>query len=126
MQKGWQWSSLVSSTPVETIKKEYFCRPRGLARQNRSTEYALIDERKTARFSVNRIEVKDRYVKESGTFYIAIVTQGSGALVINNRKHSVKKGSRFFVPYQTGAVAFESESRMEIIATFSSEAWSNS
>ncbi len=109
-------------TPVETIKKDYFCIPRVLARQNRSTEYALIDVRKTECFSVNRIEVKDRYVKESGTFYIAIVARGSGTLVINNRKHAVKEGSRFFIPCRTGAVAFESESRMEIIATFPPEA----
>ena len=89
--------------------------------QNQSTEYALIDEQKTPCFSVNRIDVRDSYVKESDTFYIGIVSKGSGRIVTGDETYPVKEGSKFFVPYQTGPVTFESESGMEIIATFPPE-----
>jgi len=105
-------------TPVETIKERFFCEPRVLERQNKSTEYALIDEHKTSCFSVNRIDVRDNYAKESETFYIGIVSKGSGTIVTGDQKYPVNEGSKFFVPYQTGPVAFESENGMEITATF--------
>jgi len=86
--------------------------------QNQSTEYALIDAQRTPCFSVNRIEVKQNYVKESETFYIGIVSKGTGTIVIGKNRFPVSEGVKFFIPYQTGAVAFESEGGMEIIATF--------
>jgi mannose-6-phosphate isomerase len=65
-------------TPVRAIKDHYFCEPRILASQNRSTEYALIDQQNTLCFSVNRIIVKDSYLREADSFYIGIVSKGSG------------------------------------------------
>jgi len=106
------------ATPVETITNQFFCEPRALETQNQSTEYALIDKQKTPCFSVNRIDVKDAYVKEANTFYIGIVSKGFGTLVAGNETYAVNKGSKFFVPYQTGPVTFASEIGMEIIATF--------
>ncbi len=103
------------------IKKRFFCEPRLLDRQNQSIESSLVDEKKTACFRVNRIDVRDRYVKNADSFYIGIVSKGSGTLVIGGETWPVKEGAKFFVPYQTGPVAFESESGMEIIATFPPE-----
>jgi len=80
-----------------------------LETQNKSTEYALIDKSKTPCFSVNRIDVKDRYIKESDSFYIGIVTKGCGTIMINGKVWPVVEGSKFFVPYQTELVTFESE-----------------
>ena len=108
-------------TPVETIKERFFCEPRALETQNQSTEYALIDEQKILCFSVNRIDVKDCYVKEADTFYIGIVSKGSGTIVTGDETYPVNEGSKFFVPYQTGPVIFESEIGMEITATFPPE-----
>jgi len=107
--------------PVETIKERFFCEPRALETQNQSTEYALIDEQKTLCFSVNRIDVKDYYVKEADTFYVGIVSKGAGTLVTGGETCPVNEGSKFFVPYQTGPVTFQSESGMEITATFPPE-----
>ncbi len=107
-----------SPTPVETIRANNFCEPRVVETQNHSTEYTLIDKHNTSCFSVNRIDVRDRYVKESETFYIGIVSKGSGSLVTGDQTYPVSEGSKFFIPYQTGSVTFESESGMEIIATF--------
>lgn len=109
------------STSVENIKERFFCEPCILETQNQSTEHTLIDEHKTPCFSVNRINIKDNYVKESGKFYIGIVTKGSGAIVVGSETYSVMEGSRFFVPFQTGPVTFETENGMEIITTFPPE-----
>ncbi|MCP4613951.1 MAG: mannose-6-phosphate isomerase [Planctomycetes bacterium] len=108
-------------TPVETIKERFFCEPRALETQNQSIEYALINEQKTICFSVNRIDVKDCYVKEADTFYIGIVSKGSGTIASGDETYPVNEGSKFFVPYQTGPVTFASEIGMEITATFPPE-----
>lgn len=106
------------STPVESIRKDFFCEPRAVNKQNLSTEYSLIDDNKTSCFSVNPIDIKDSFIKESESFYIGIVSKGSGTIEIDKQKYQVKEGVKFFIPYQTGLVRFESESGMEIIAVF--------
>jgi len=103
---------------VEQIKERFFCEPRLLAVQNQSAEYALIDKHNTPCFSVNRIYVKDSYVKESETFYTGIVSIGSGNIITGNEMYPVTEGSKFFIPYQTDSLRFESDGAMEIIATF--------
>lgn len=105
-------------TPIESIKNTYFCEPRILKKQNQSLEYILIDAEKTPCFSVNRIEVRDSYVKESDSFYIGIITKGSGTIIIDQQSYPVKEGMKFFIPHQTGSVQYASESSMEIITTF--------
>lgn len=64
---------------VEHIKERFFCKPHVLETRQRSTEYVLIDEHNTPCFSVNRIDLRDSFVKASKTFYIGIVTKGSVA-----------------------------------------------
>ncbi len=105
-------------SPVASLKESYFCEPRVLTRQNQSTEYSLIDENNTHCFSVNRIDVRDCFVKESESFYIGIVTKGSGTIVTGEQTCPVEEGAKFFVPYQSGPLTFESGTNMEIITTF--------
>lgn len=105
-------------TPIDALKERCFCEPKIVETQSRSVEYALVDEDKTTCFRVNRIDVKDRYVKEADGFYIGIVTKGSGTLHIGDDRWSLKEGNRFFIPHQTQAITYESENGMEIIATF--------
>jgi mannose-6-phosphate isomerase len=105
-------------TPVRTIQERFFCKPRVLKTQNQSTEYALVDKEKTACFSVNRIDIKDCYAKEADSFYIGVVSKGSGSLMIGEETWSVKEGMKFFVPYQTGPITFQSAAGMQIVATF--------
>lgn len=105
-------------SPVEAIREQYFCVPRVLTIQNRSTEYVLIDSQQTPCFRVNRIDVRDRFVKESESFYIGVISKGSGTIVIGKEAYPVKEGMKFFVPFQTTSVTFESESTMEIIVSF--------
>lgn len=108
-------------SPVEMIREKFFCQPRMLERQNQSTEFALIGAQETLCFSVNRIEVRDRYQKRSDTFYIGIVSKGEGKIIAGGETFQVSEGTKFFIPYHTGSVVFESESGMEIIATFPPE-----
>jgi mannose-6-phosphate isomerase len=105
-------------TPIEDVKNRFFCQPQVLTVQNHSTEYILIDEHKTSCFRVNRIDVRDKYVKESETFYIGIVISGSGNIITGDETYPVKEGSKFFVPFLTDSLTFESKHGMEIIATF--------
>lgn len=105
-------------TPVDTIKDYFFCEPQLLCTQNQSEEYALIDEKKTPCFSVNRMLVKDSYTKESETFYIGIVTKGSGMITIGSQSYEVQESTKYFVPFHTGSVRYESKDHMEIITAF--------
>ena len=103
--------------PVAKIKENYFCLPHLLETQNLSKEYSLIDKRNTSCFSVNRIDIKETYVKNSDSFYIGIISKGSGRIVAGGASYLVKEGMKFFVPYKTSTVLFESSNFMEIIAT---------
>lgn len=106
------------ATSIDTIKERYFCHPQLLEIQNNSSEYILIDEQKTLCFKVNRIEVKGSYMKKSDSFYLGIVTKGSGEVVIDGKSYSVKLGTKFIVPYATDAVKYESETGMDVLITF--------
>jgi mannose-6-phosphate isomerase len=105
-------------SPVELIKEKYFCTPRVLNNQGESTEYILVDDQQTPCFRVNRMDIRGAYEKLSDSFYTGIVSKGSGALVIRDQAYQVSEGMKFFVPYETDSVGFESDGGMEIIATF--------
>jgi mannose-6-phosphate isomerase len=106
------------ASPIDLLKERYFCEPKALETQNQSTEFALVDHEKTACFRVNRMVVKDCFVKEADSFYIGVVAKGSGTVVVGDETWPVSEGDRFFIPHQTGPVTFESESGMEIVVTF--------
>jgi len=108
-------------TTLEELRNTYFCEPLVLETQNSSTEYALIDQQKTRCFRVNRIDVKDRYIKQSSSFYIAIVTKGEGTVVMGDETYRLKEGMKFFIPHLTDQASFTSENGMEIIAAFPPE-----
>lgn len=105
-------------TPVEAIRELFFCQPRVLNKQHHSSEYALIDGDKTPCFSVNRMTVRDQYVKESDSFYIGIVTHGSGTIATGIHSYPVDAGTKFFVPFQTGPLTYASDGNLEIITVF--------
>lgn len=107
-----------SATPVETIKREYFCTPRLRESQNQSAEYVLIDENRTPCFRVHRICVNDCFMKKANSFYTGIVAKGSGSIRVNGKTWLAQEGTKFFVPNQTGEVMFETDGGMEIVATF--------
>ena len=78
----------------------------------------MVDETKTTCFRVNRIQVNGQYVKKADSFYIGIASKGSGSLKIGDETWPLAEGSKFFIPFHTGAVKYESDDGMEITATF--------
>jgi len=106
------------ASPIELLKERYFCAPKMLKSKNKSAEFALVDEEKTDCFRVNRMVVKDCFLKEADSFYIGIVAKGAGTIVIGEEIIEVSEGDRFFVPHQTDYVIYTSEVGMEIITTF--------
>ncbi|MDX2431835.1 MAG: class I mannose-6-phosphate isomerase [Bacteroides sp.] len=105
-------------SPVLSLKDRYFCEPQILKKQNQSREYALVDAGKTPCFRVHRIEIRDRYELEVDSFYIGIVTKGTGTIDMDGETYTLEVGAKFFVPFISGLHTFQSESGMEIIATF--------
>ena len=108
-------------SPVASLKESYFCKPRIVNKQNQSTEYALIDAEKTTCFSVKRFDIRDNYGLEVDSFYIGIVTKGSGTIVFGEQTFPLEEGAKFFIPYQSGPHTYESDIGMEIITTFPPE-----
>lgn len=105
------------ATPIERLKQDYFCEPRLVAQEGESREFVLIDRAVTPCFRVNRIDVRGRYEKTSDTFYIAIVTRGSGSITVGDKTWALEEGMKFFVPYLTGSVILNSGESMELVVT---------
>jgi mannose-6-phosphate isomerase len=82
-----------------------------------SAVYSLIDERATDRFRVKKLVVAEAVDHQEDSFYVAIVTQGSGWVRVGGLAREVAFGDRFLVPYQTDHVHFESKAGLEVIYT---------
>lgn len=102
---------------VETIKSDYFSNPRIFAKQDGGYEVTLIDEQQTSCFGVNRLHISKSFTKKSSSFYIGIVTAGSGVVKTPNCEIQLKKGSRFFIPFSTDSVVYIADDMLEIVLT---------
>lgn len=103
---------------IDQIKKDCFCRRRILTQQGSATESVLIDETRTPCFSVHRLDVTGRFVKNSNTFYAGVVTEGEGIIVAEPERKKVKKGDKFLVPFRTGDLEFIADNHLEIVLVF--------
>lgn len=115
--------SMIDFTPhsVERIRQNYFCEPRLLSRQNDGEETILIDKKQTPCFSVHRLTITGNYVKNADTFYVGIVTKGSGTVLAGEEREFVKTGDRFLIPFNTHDVEYVSDREFEIVLTFPPE-----
>jgi len=80
-----------------------------------SVEYSLIDEQATRCFRVKRLDVVGALEKEEESFYVGIVTRGNGTVSSAGLTREIRTGDKFFVPFQTDRVRFESREGMEIL-----------
>lgn len=103
---------------VETIKSDYFSNPRVFAKQDDGYEVTLIDEQQTSCFGVHRLHISKSFTKKSSSFYIGVVTAGSGVVKTLNCEIQLKKGSRFFIPFSTDSVVYSTNDMLEIVLTF--------
>jgi mannose-6-phosphate isomerase len=99
----------------EEVRKRYFCEPKAIATQGESSETGLIGASITSCFRVNRLHVKGEFRKKENSFYVGIVTRGSGKISSENQDAVLTKGSRFIIPFSAVETSFSSDDKMEII-----------
>jgi mannose-6-phosphate isomerase len=105
------------SISVDEIIKKYFCAPEFIDRQNGNFEVILIDKTYTDCFSVHKMYVQDRFEKKADTFYVGIVTKGSGSIISGKSVQKVHTGDKFLIPYNADKIEYNSR-EMEIILAF--------
>jgi len=103
---------------VEEVKRNFFCSPSIINTEGESIEYSLVDSKKTPCFSVNKLEVRKRYSKSSDSFYIGVVTSGSGQIDSPSQHYELKAGDKFLVPHKTEEVHFTSGHELQVYFMF--------
>ena len=103
---------------IDQIKQNYFCQPKLVKANLGGTEYSLIDRKKTKCFTINKLIIKDTFMKKSDTFYVGVVTKGGGQIISDVSQVNIKMGDKFLVGYKTKDVMFISNNGMEIILAF--------
>jgi mannose-6-phosphate isomerase len=107
---------------VEEIRQKHFLQPRMIRQYNEfSTEYSLIDEQATHCFRVNKICLAGSLEKKEDSFYIGIVTRGTGTISSHDLAYDIRTGYKFFVPFETDHVRLESQHGMEILVALPPE-----
>jgi mannose-6-phosphate isomerase len=102
----------------ETIKSDYFCKPRVSEEQDGGFEVVLIDEKQTSCFRVTRLHIRKTYSTRYDSLYIAIVTEGHGWVKTAKQEIEIKKGDRFLIPFDTKYVDYLAESELQIVLVF--------
>jgi mannose-6-phosphate isomerase len=101
---------------AEEVRERFFQRPEKIRSYGQSgTEYSLIDSRATDCFRVKRLRVTGELEKEEDSFYIGIVSGGAGVVSSGGSRLEVKFGDRFFVPFNTTGVRFDSPAGMDVL-----------
>jgi mannose-6-phosphate isomerase len=101
---------------VEEVRRKHFLTPKMIHQYNDfSFEYSLIDERVTPCFRVKKLILNGCVEKEEESFYIGIVTQGAGTISSHGLTFNVRRGDKFFIPFQTERVQLDSQEGMEIL-----------
>jgi len=106
-----------SRTTVDDVHDRFFSRPRIVNEFNPdSSEASLIDESLTSCFSVRRLALKGAIEKNEAGFYIAIVTEGSGAIESGDGEPlSLRFGDRFLVTAKAENNRYSSKDGMQLI-----------
>ena len=107
-----------NSISIDEVKQKYFCNPRLFSEQPGGKEYILIDKENTPCFSVSKLILNGNFIKNSDSFYVGIVTKGSGRVTLVHQEEKIKAGDKFFIPFQTKNVEYFSEKEMEIVFAF--------
>lgn len=103
---------------VDDVIAQHFCTPQLLAEQAGGREYGLIGPNQTPCFSVNRLNISDKFVKSSEAFYVGIVSKGTGYMIQDDRKIILNEGDRFFVCYGANEVEYIAEGELELVFTY--------
>ncbi len=102
---------------IDRVRARHFCQPRVLNKQDGGTRYELIGPGQTPCFSVHRLEMESEFEMEEESFYVGIVTRGTGAVHCGEDRLQIREGDRFFVTYAADAVLFNTEEGLEVVIT---------
>jgi len=103
---------------VDEVRARYFCTPQTFSQQKGGIEEILIGPQKTRCFRVHRLTVRESYTMKSESFYVGIVIKGDGSVSTKNVEKILKRGERFFIPFNQKEIVFSANNEMEIILTF--------
>ena len=109
--------SMFDYTPIsiETVQSKYFIKERLIADNGATKEFEIFDKSITDCFRMNKLVVKGKYSLRKETFYILIVTEGTGQIKSGEEIFVVKFGDKFLIPASTKSVKINTESSVEMI-----------
>ncbi|WP_026464356.1 class I mannose-6-phosphate isomerase [Adhaeribacter aquaticus] len=105
----------LSALPVQTIRQDYFMKPRVLFENELAKEEVIFDDAVTNCFRMNRLEVKGQYQFSKPGFYIAIVTEGAGQLQVDDEIMEARFGDKFFIPAAAESLTVNAPDGMTLV-----------
>ncbi|MDU0353800.1 class I mannose-6-phosphate isomerase [Paraglaciecola aquimarina] len=105
--------------PPEKTDQEFRCLPTIMLDDGQGNRLEqLIGADKTPCFTVRRASVNGQFTRQEDAFFYGIVTQGSGAIVIDGETIQLKQWERFFCPAGVAEFAYMSETGMSILECY--------
>ena len=105
--------------PPEKIDEEFRCQPTViLSDENGNRLEELIGSDKTPCFVVKRASINGSFKRKNESFFIGIVSQGSGTLHIGNEVTQLQQWERFFCPAGIDKFQYESDSGMTVLECY--------
>ena len=105
--------------PPEKIDEEFRCVPKVLLdNQAGNCLEELIGSDKTTCFNVKRASISGNFKRKQDSFFIGIVSQGSGTLHIGNEVTQLKQWERFFCPAEVSEFEYDSKEGMTVLECY--------
>lgn len=105
--------------PPEKIDDEFRCQPTVVIDdKNGNCLEELIGPDKTPCFTVKRASVKGNFARHQDSFFIGVVTEGSGLMRIDNHVTQLNRWDRFFCPANVSNFEYESVSGMTVLECY--------
>lgn len=101
--------------PIETVQSKCFITERLAGDYGTAKEFVLFNETITNCFRMNKLVVEGKFSLKKDSFYIIIITDGSGQIQSNAETFHVKFGDKFFIPASTDMIQIDTGSSLEII-----------
>jgi mannose-6-phosphate isomerase len=96
------------------VRQRYFCKPRVLSEKDGGRIYILIDQDQTTCFSIHRVVVDDSFAFSYDSFFVCIVSKGSGVAKCGDENLPLMMGAKFLVPYFMKECHLVTEKELEV------------
>ena len=101
---------------VAEIRRDFFCRPRGMEERPDFRRVSLLDERYTPCFGAESIELRGKAELESDSFRVLIVTKGNGELSVSGKSAALHLYDRILIPACERKITLRSADGMTVTA----------